>query len=188
MPHDESNHNESDHRELNYSESNYSESDYSELNCADFKSRLDAVLDNRRSPQLDLPLSAHARRCPACAKWLATQTSLLDQLQDTPPPEPGPNFAVQVLQTMEVHRGQQRRRRLQAIISLAVAASLLIAVINWRGPGTPDGISNHLVASHPPKIPAEVLQRVDAVSQDFKPVSGSVYTALNAFWLAQRLL
>jgi hypothetical protein len=166
----------------------YDKSNRIELNCAAFKSRLDAVLDARCSPQLDLQLCAHTRRCPSCARWLATQMGLLDAMQDTAAAEPSADFALQVLQTMDVHRQQQQRRRMRAMACVALAASLLIAVIAWRGPAPSEGPANLPFASQSPKIPAEVLKRMDEVSQDIKPVSGSVYTALNAFWLAQRLL
>jgi hypothetical protein len=173
--------------EFNQNKSKHSESDSSELNCAAFKARLDVVLDSHRSPHLDILLSAHAQRCPACAQWLATQMALLDSLQSLPLVEPDPDFAVRVVQTSQVHRQQQQRRRLGAMVSLAVAASLLIAMFVWRGPAQSENVAD-AHGARAPKISAEVLKRVDKVTQDFKPVTGSVYTALNAFWLAQRLL
>lgn len=166
----------------------YEESEHSKLNCAAFKSRLDSVLDGRRPPQLDLQLRAHARDCRPCARWLATQMALLDTVQDIATPEPRFDFALQVVQTVKIERQRQHRQRLRAMVYAAVAASALIAVTIGRGPDAPQEAANLPIASHPPKIPAEVLQRVDEVSQNIKPVSGSVYTALNAIWLAQRLL
>jgi hypothetical protein len=166
----------------------YENSEHWKLNCAAFKSRLDSVLDSWRSPQLDLPLRAHARDCRPCARWLATQMALLDSVQDISTPELRPDFALQVVQTVKIERQRQHRQRLRAMGYAAVAASVLIAVSIGRGPAVPEVVTSLPSASRPPKIPAEVLQRVDEVSQDFKPVSGSVYTALNAIWLAQRLL
>ena len=162
-------------------------SESTELNCVGFRSRLDAVLDSRRSPQLDLPLRAHAKRCPACAEWLATQTAVLEVVEDVPAIGPATDFGLQVLQTLQVQREQHRRRRWRVVGStIAVAASLLVAVMMWHDPAETQQAAN-VAAAHSAEIPA-VLKRVDEVSQDFKPSSGSVYTALNAIWLAQRLL
>jgi hypothetical protein len=164
-------------------------SESTELNCVAFRSRLDAVLDSRRSPQLDLPLRAHAKRCQTCAEWLATQTAVLEVVESAPAIGPATDFGLQTLQTLQVGRQQQRRRRRRLIGSIAVAASLLVAVTAWREPAQERVVDvGATTPSASTKIPAAVLKRVDEVSQDFKPVSGSVYTALNAIWLAQRLL
>jgi anti-sigma factor RsiW len=166
----------------------YEESEHQELNCAAFKSRLDAVLDSRRSPQLDLPLRAHARRCRTCAQWMATQTELMDAVQVGSVPELRPDFALQVVQTAETQRRQQKRGLRRAVASLAVAAGLLIGVTVMKSPTLQDANHDSEVATTSPAIPPEVLKQVGQVSQDIKPMSGSVYTALNAIWLAQRFL
>ncbi|HEY2826589.1 MAG TPA: hypothetical protein VGJ04_03230 [Pirellulales bacterium] len=165
----------------------YDKFNQNELNCAAFKSRLDALLDSRRRPQLDLQLCTHARRCEPCARVLAAQTKLLEAVQTPTRLEVRPDFAVQVLQSIEVQQQQQRRSRRRAISFVAVAASLFIVVTAWRVPNRTEDLSESDLANSP-KIPPAVLQRMDEVSQDIKPVSGSVYTALNAIWLAQRLL
>jgi hypothetical protein len=166
----------------------YEEFEQPELNCAAFKSRLDAVLDSRRSPQLDLPLRAHARHCRTCAQWLATQTELMDVVQMGNVPELRPDFALQVVQAAEIQRRRQQRGLLRAVASLAVAAGLLIGVTMLRSPAPRVATGNGEVATASPGIPPGVLKQVSQVSQDIKPMSGSVYTALNAIWLAQRLL
>jgi hypothetical protein len=166
----------------------YDESDHGELNCAGFRSRLDAVLDSRRSPQLDLPLRAHARRCRQCASWLATQTELLEALPEICGPKARPDFALQVVQTVEISCQWRQRRVRRAIVCAAMAAGLVIAIAGFSGRREPDGAVNSQLLSRSSKIPAVVLKQMDEVTQDFKPVSGSVYTALNAIWLAERLL
>ncbi len=166
----------------------YEEFEPQKLNCAAFKSRLDAVLDSRRSPQLDLPLRADARRCRPCAQWLATQTELMDAVQVGGVPELRADFALQIVQAAVTQRRQQKRGLLRAIASLAVAASLLIGVTVMRNPAPRDANHDGEVVATSPGIPPGVLKQVGQVSQDIKPMSGSVYTALNAIWLAQRLL
>jgi hypothetical protein len=166
----------------------YEEFEQAELNCAAFKSRLDEVLDSRWSPQLDLPLRAHARRCRSCAQWLATQTELMEALPVGGVPELRPDFALQIVQTAETQRQQQKRVMLRAVAALAVAAGLMIGVTVMRSPAPSDVANQEEVAVASPEIPPEVLKQVGQVSQDIKPMSGSVYTALNAIWLAQRFL
>jgi predicted anti-sigma-YlaC factor YlaD len=165
----------------------YAESNDNELNCASFKSRLNAVLDARRQPQLDLPLRAHARHCPQCAHWLSTQMPLLEALPTTPV-EPSPDFALRVLQAVEVERRQQSRWRVRATAFAAVAATLLIAIIGWREPAGLQGLDNRPTEEPQPRLTTQVLEQVDRVTGNFKPVTTSVYTAFNAFWLANRLL
>ncbi len=166
----------------------YEEFEQAELNCTAFKSRLDAVLDSRRSPQLDLPLRAHVRRCRSCAQWLATQTELMDALPVGSVPELRSDFALQVVGTAEIQRRRQQRGLRRAVAALAVAAGLLIGVTVMRSPAPSNVANQEEVAVASPGIPPEVLKQVGQVSQDIKPMSGSVYTALNAIWLAQRLL
>ncbi|HTQ39364.1 MAG TPA: hypothetical protein VMJ32_10060 [Pirellulales bacterium] len=165
----------------------YAKSNGSEMTCATFKSRLNAVLDERRSPQLDLLLCAHARSCPECDQLLSTQMSLFETLPNTRE-EPSPDFALRVMQAVDVQRREQKRWRLRASAVVAIAAALLIAVISWRGPAAIHEASNGPSETQPQKLTAEVLKRVDRVAEDFKPVTGSVYTAFNAFWLANRFL
>jgi predicted anti-sigma-YlaC factor YlaD len=135
-----------------------------------------------------MQLCAHARQCPTCAQWLATETALIEIVAGKPQAEPSPEFTMRVVQTVEIERHQQRRQHRWQLISLAVAASLLVAVMAWRGPAGREVPGELAATTQPPELPAAMLERMGQVSQDIKPVSGSVYTALNAIWLAQRLL
>jgi hypothetical protein len=164
----------------------YDKSEQTELDCTGFRARLDAVLDERDAPQLDLQLRAHARHCLKCADWLETQTAILETVEGAGSSERQVDLAVPVLQKFETARRERLRRLRRTVASVAVAASLLVAINVWRGPGVPD-VQNNAVAMTP-EIPAEVMERMGKVSEDIKPVSGSVYTALNAIWLAQQLL
>jgi hypothetical protein len=157
------------------------------MSCASFKSRLNAVLDARRLPQLDLQLCAHVRRCPSCEHLMTTQMLLLEALPSTPA-KLSADFAVKILQTAETERRQQHRWRVRATSILAIAAGLMIALASWRGPVLTQGLASHSSAYPATQLTAEVVRRVDQVAADFKPVSGSVYTAFNAIWLANRLL
>lgn len=57
------------------------------MNCEQFESLLNEVLDQRESPQEEIRLAGHAAACPPCAELLEVYTAL-GQLQTDPAFEP----------------------------------------------------------------------------------------------------
>jgi hypothetical protein len=139
-----------------------------EMNCTAFKNRLAAILDERQSPAFDIQLAAHARRCQPCAQWLETQSEILE------------------LASAERRQNRSRQRKWTSI--LAAAACLMIGFLAWPSLEPSERLGQTEAVADPAKIPDQLRRRVDAVAEDVKPVTSHVYTAFNAFWLAQRML
>lgn len=117
------------------------------MHCRDFESRLNATLDERRSPSLDRELAQHAARCGACRERLAGWESLLDgyrQLESerraAPAGGPSADLTAQVL--AEVHaKGVSPRWSIWESVALiaASAAAVLLAVWGLRPNMAPHG-------------------------------------------------
>ncbi|QKT03357.1 zf-HC2 domain-containing protein [Ectothiorhodospiraceae bacterium 2226] len=93
------------------------------MNCRDIKSELDDWLDGYLPPARRQRVSAHLKRCTACAGALADRQALDAALRAMPVPPPPPGFADRTL--ARAVAAQPRRRPLGG---LALAASLMIGV------------------------------------------------------------
>ncbi len=175
------------------------------MRCAEFRVRLDAVLDARRAPQEDAELNSHARHCPKCFDWMNCQADLLSAISSVAEVTPRPDFSVRVLQQLEVCRRQETKRRRFVISSVALAASLLLAVlfpwrsVNWFQPeetlihspraiDTAAGMENHYLrlAQTTRHLASDItspqIALAGEVVEGFKPVTRSVYGALQNLW------
>lgn len=128
------------------------------MQCARFEDRLNELLDERLSPQCDAELLAHAQDCDACRELLAISEQLFLGLELCAYPEPSPDFAQRVVAAAarcEPASGQdlltrstsrdQKRWRVPVWVSVAVAASLLVATIpllGWLNPSEPSSVAN----------------------------------------------
>src|SRR5262245_43986354 len=170
----------------------YHELDLGKIDCRRFKARLDAVLDERRRPEQDAQLRSHARYCPDCAAWMKSQAMVLAALESMADEECPADFAFRVLQSVEPVRRPSRWRRL-AVAAMAVAAGLLLAILAWRSPDAAPNRPETPVAQQTPAVPPyEILEHfavnlkshqlvvVGEVADGFKPVTSSVFTALNS--------
>src|SRR5437868_6886252 len=99
------------------------------MQCAEFKTRLDWVLDHRGQPDDDARLSAHARRCAECNDWMSAHATLFSSVNELAPAPPNSNFALAVLQTVETRRQRTRHWQTRAVAVLSVAAALVISVV-----------------------------------------------------------
>jgi predicted anti-sigma-YlaC factor YlaD len=178
----------------------YHELDVGKVDCRRFRSRLDAVLDERRRPEQDAQLRSHARHCPDCEAWMKSQMMALAALASMADEECPPDFAFRVVQSVEPVGRPSHWRRL-AVAAMAVAAGLLLAILSWRSPeAAPNRPETPLVKQSPTVRPYEILARetehlavnlkshqlvvVGEVADGFKPVTSSVFTALNTLWRA----
>jgi predicted anti-sigma-YlaC factor YlaD len=179
--------------------------DVGKFDCRKFKARLDVALDERRRPEQDAQLRSHARHCADCAAWMKSQTTALAALESMAVEECPADFAFRVLQSVEPLRRPPRWRR-WAVAALAVAAGLLLAVLGWRSPEVAPNRPETPIAKQSPAVPSpavpsyEILARktedfavnlkshqlvvVGEVAEGFKPVTSSVFTALNSRWRA----
>jgi predicted anti-sigma-YlaC factor YlaD len=180
----------------------YHELDAGKVDCRRFKARLDAVLDERRRPEQDAQLRSHARHCPGCASWMKSQTMALAALESMAPEERPADLAFRVLQSVDADRRQSVVHwRRWAVAAMAVAAGLLLAILGWRSPdAAPNRPGTEVVEQSPAVRPYEILARetehfavnlrshqlivVGEVADGFKPVTSSVFTALNTLWRA----
>src|SRR5262245_39137682 len=167
---------------------------YAGLSCAEFKMRLDEVLDARRQPDRDQQLRDHARRCAKCAQWMDDHKVLLATVGEIAGESPRPDFSFQVLQAVEIQQRQQRRRVWRAAL-LALAAGLLIAAVGWRiprGSQLPQELANEgqpptfayasIVVDLASSLTTKPTRLAGEVAEGFKPVTSSVYTALHTLW------
>jgi len=178
----------------------YHELDAGKVDCRRFKARLDAVLDERRRPEQDSQLRSHARHCPECTSWMKSQTMALTALESMAAEECPADFAFRVLQSIEPVRRPSHWRR-WAVAALALAAGLLLAILGWRSPdAAPNQPQTPLANQSPVVQPYEIFARetehfavnlkshqlvvVGEVADGFKPVTSSVFTALNSLWRA----
>jgi len=176
------------------------ETAFGRIDCRRFKARLDSVLDERRRPEQDAQLRSHTRHCPDCAAWMKSQTVALAALESMTDAECPADFAFRVLQSVKPIRRPARWRR-WAAAALAVAAGLLLAILGWKSPETAPSRPDTPMAKQSPTVPSyEILARetehfavnlkdhqlivVGEVAEGFKPVTSSVFTALNTLWHA----
>jgi predicted anti-sigma-YlaC factor YlaD len=171
------------------------------IDCRRFKARLDALLDERRRPEQDAQLRSHARHCPDCASWMESQTMVLAALESMADEQCPADFAFRVVQSIDADRHRWSHWRRWAVAALALAAGLLLAFLGWRSPETaPNRPEAPMVKQSPPVPPYELLAReteyfavnlkahqlvvVGEVAEGFKPVTSSVFSALNTLWRA----
>lgn len=116
------------------------------MKCIDFENRLNDLLDDRRSPQDDATLNAHAASCADCREVLVAQESLFRGLVLLQHRTVSPDFGKQVLREInspaatflplptEPRRGWLPMLATAAAILLAVGVSIWIVNRN-RNPG-----------------------------------------------------
>jgi hypothetical protein len=112
------------------------------MHCAGFEARLNELLDDRRRPECDDELLAHAETCDSCREDLALSEQLFAGLEMSHPPLVRKNFARDVvaevmgalpvevpLAEMVEPRRRGNRALLWRIAGTVVAASLLLALV-----------------------------------------------------------
>ena len=102
------------------------------MRCDQFENRLQRVLDQRRAPETDSQLRAHAQLCPACRDILRLQAQLFDALDLTEVPDLPPDFSEQVVarvQPLATIPAAPVGSRVMPVL-LAVAASLVLGLFS----------------------------------------------------------
>jgi anti-sigma factor RsiW len=177
------------------------------MHCETFKSQLNNVLDERLNPQTDSSLRAHALRCGECAELLDMHGELLSTVRQLPAVAPRADFAFRVMAAFEADSAARKSvdpttrrwssRWLTGI--LAVAAALGFVVVSWDGSNPKPGdlarpqvvgqsprevavISAPLSVSHSAADLEQHREWVAGLAQGIKPVTSSVYTALQTIW------
>lgn len=99
------------------------------MRCEQFEQRLQRCLDRRQRPSDDPALRRHAGVCPQCRGTLAACARLADGLDLLELPVPDESFPQRVVSHVRVHRRSPVSRRRLVGAVLAVAASLLVALL-----------------------------------------------------------
>ena len=146
--------------------------------CSEFDARMQSLLDERKSPEVDPALLSHAQRCSSCHAQLATLSRLLDSLDLLEVPDLPADFAQRVVDS--IHRPAPKSSPIWPpstwmLVAATIAATLLLAVlpIAWYA------MSNHV----------EVAQPTDEAtlfegSTEQRPQSELAYDESDAGWLA----
>lgn len=112
-----------------------------DMNCVQFETRVNLVLDQRRSPADDPALAAHASACADCEQLLADHTVLVAcVVENRTPLQPSRGFANRVIAASEisisaaaVHQRRNNRIWLALGVALSSAAAMLLALsIVWQ--------------------------------------------------------
>lgn len=129
------------------------------MQCQEFEDRMNLLLDERKSPEGDGALSAHAAGCEPCGRLLAGQRVLLAGLKRGKLPSASANFAQQVVSKSRqeaalavVLDGPKSSRRAAwfvsaALLAAAAAALVAVSVAAWNsrggnGNGSPNVVKN----------------------------------------------
>ena len=104
------------------------------MQCAEFEQRLNAVLDDRRRPEADQRLAAHAAQCENCQQLLDEHVALLCGLKNVVTPPLAPGFSYRVFRAAQPASKPAavqiagRQRWLAAGPLLTSAAAMLMAL------------------------------------------------------------
>lgn len=178
------------------------------MNCGQFETRLNLVLDQRRSPAGDPALAAHAATCADCEQLLADETVLVACLAESHSPLlPSRGFAQRVIAATDVavvHQQRGRRIWLAVGVALSSAAAMLLAIsIVWqaRQPATNDatglaqgefteadlilgapGFPNNLIAMAVPHGAALRYEQIERVAPGIRPIRESLALLWNTLF------
>jgi hypothetical protein len=105
------------------------------MQCVQFETRLNELLDERLSPELEPAIQWHASECASCAALLQAHECLLVGVESLELPELKPGLAVRV--AAELSRGPRSAPRTWSWWLPAAAAALLLSVgaSRWAATG-----------------------------------------------------
>jgi hypothetical protein len=178
------------------------------MNCGQFETRLNLVLDQRRSPAGDPALAAHAAVCADCEQLLADETVLVACLAESYTPLlPRRGFAERVVMAADVavvHQQRSKRIWLAVGVALSSAAVMLLAIsIVWqaRQPAVSDGATlaqgefteadlilgaprfpNNLIAMAVPHGAALRYEQIERVAPGIRPLRESLALLWNTLF------
>jgi hypothetical protein len=120
------------------------------MNCGQFETRLNLLLDQRRPPAADPALAAHAAVCAACDDLLADHIALVACAARSPLPSPSSGFAGRVVTAASPQEVGERRTKkivLALCVALSSAAAMLLAIsIAWKARQATPGSDNPVLA------------------------------------------
>ena len=139
------------------------------MHCREFEQRLDAILDDRRSPTADPRLRDHASHCLRCRELLNDQATLLAGFSQRTAPQPGRDFARRVVLASiapAYRKHPSRRAWFAAAAALASAAAMLMAVsLVWYARYATPHVVARPASSSRPMVSARPRSRGFSVAQ-----------------------
>src|SRR4051812_39341347 len=106
------------------------------MNCGQFETRLNLLLDQRRSPASDPALAAHAAICADCDELMADHKAVVACMADSRVPQVSKGFAKRVVAAvgpMAVPQRRTKRLMMATCVALSSAAAMLLAIsIVWK--------------------------------------------------------
>jgi len=122
------------------------------MNCGQFETRLNLLLDQRRSPASDPALSAHAAVCANCDELLADHVALVSCASHSRLPRVSADFSQRVVaaaRPIAIPQLRTRRLFMAACVALSSAAAMLLAIsIVWKARQAGPSGGEPIVASH----------------------------------------
>jgi len=97
------------------------------MNCEQFESRFNDLLDARQPPHADAPLQEHLRGCSDCRTLAAAQEAVFESIAAWPPLEPSAGLTERVLAEVQSVRSARRWMNVKIAALAATAAAILIA-------------------------------------------------------------
>lgn len=147
------------------------------MNCDEFNLRFQSILDERRDPATDEPLSAHAKVCRGCGEMLATATRVSEIWnQVTVAPFPRPLVVVrassaQGSSSLPDSAELNTLRRHAPIWALVAAAVVAMVAWSYRG-----GVANLRQGAELPRTLAGASSQKDVPSREVDKASGEAET------------
>jgi len=106
------------------------------MNCGQFETRLNLLLDQRRSPASDTALAEHAAACSDCDELLADHVALIACASHSRLPPVSDGFAHRVVAATgpaALHQRRSKRLLMAVCVALSSAAAMLLAIsIVWK--------------------------------------------------------
>jgi hypothetical protein len=97
------------------------------VRCEEFEIRLNDIVDERRMPESDPELCAHAAGCGSCEQLLRGYETLLDSVAHLEKVEAAPELCYRVMAEWQSVPHARAHRRVR--VELALAATLLVAAL-----------------------------------------------------------
>lgn len=160
------------------------------MECGEFLSRLNEILDQRSDPESDPPLAAHAAECAVCSQSLSAAGLLLDAVRSSTAVPFVDGFSNRVVERLQTEQGAARPESwAQLLVAAALAASVLF--LAWPAIARRDvePLRGELALAVSPTASAlrESSDRA-ATSQDNANAADANASSMSSFYLASSLL
>jgi len=124
------------------------------MQCEEFETRLNDLLDERLPIERDAVLRAHAAACGGCRRLATGYGALFQGLADLPTPECDAALAWRVVAHCRAARNRRRTVRYAFGGLAAAAAAIVVVAFALRDPGGPQVVDLQPAAQDAPRVAA----------------------------------